>query len=237
MNALSGMQMVRWEDEVVVSDERRCFENTLVPVAGSGQVPTMIYSTRRDITAQKEADQLRELAATTDALTGLRNRRFAEERLAAEFERAKRYGQLLSVLIMDIDHFKQVNDTYGHDTGDRVIKQFGALLQRHARSTDVVARWGGEEFLLIAPHTDIAGAMQNAERICAAARCLAVPADQQEIRFTVSIGVAQFGQEAHSLDLVKTADQALYLAKRTGRDRALQSGTFAHQGPGPVLRL
>jgi diguanylate cyclase (GGDEF)-like protein len=191
----------------------------------------MLFSKKRDITLQKEAALAREKAATTDVLTGLGNRRFADERLATDFQRARRYGEPLSVLLMDIDHFKNVNDTYGHDVGDKVLEHFGRMLSDHARTTDAVARWGGEEFIMIAPQTDIDGALLAANRICESVRKQAVIFGTADIAYTVSIGVAQLIDQRTIAELVASADQELYRAKRAGRDRAL-----AHV-PAPIAKL
>jgi diguanylate cyclase (GGDEF)-like protein len=221
--ALETMAKVQWEEQVDVGGEKRRFEIALVPVAGTDDVPTMIYATKRDVTLQREGEYAREIAATTDSLTGLRNRRFVEEKLAEEFVRAKRYREPLSVLMIDLDHFKDVNNTYGHEAGDRVLKHFAHVLQELARSTDTVARWGGEEFMMVAPKTDISGALLAANRLCTSARDEVVRVDEHVIRFTVSIGVAQLREEATPAQLVRAADKVLYQAKKAGRNRAIAS--------------
>jgi diguanylate cyclase (GGDEF)-like protein/PAS domain S-box-containing protein len=221
MEVVADMKMTRWEDTVEIDGETRHFEATFVPVAGKGSVPTMIYATRRDVTLQKEGERARELAATTDVLTGLRNRRFAEEQLKIAFDQARQNGKPLSALILDIDHFKKINDTYGHNAGDRVLLQIAQVLQRQGRTTDIVARWGGEEFVIIAPHTDSAGALMAANRICDAVRHEVVMVRGQTIPVTVSIGTAQMLGHASPLELMEAADEALYRAKNSGRDRAM----------------
>jgi len=159
--------------------------------------------------------------ATTDGLTGLLNKRAmldaAEEKLRA----AKRFGRQLSVLVVDIDLFKNVNDTYGHDVGDVVIKELAAVHERNKRDTDAVARFGGEEFVTICEETDAEGALLLAERIRAEFGKTVFHADGQSISCTCSVGIATYPEAGQSWKaLFKAADEALYVSKRSGRDRA-----------------
>jgi diguanylate cyclase (GGDEF)-like protein len=163
----------------------------------------------------------RELAAlaVTDPLTSLGNRRRFMDRLAEETAEARRYGHPLSVLFLDLDHFKWVNDTYGHPIGDEVLKEVARLVRERARETDVVARIGGEEFAVLLPSTDLGGAGPLAEAIRSrvAENDFAVVPSQ-----TVSIGVAQYMPEAddeQATRLLAAADKALYEAKTSGRNR------------------
>jgi diguanylate cyclase (GGDEF)-like protein len=159
-------------------------------------------------------------AALTDVLTGLYNRRHAMQRLTQEWAEAERGHRPLSVLMLDLDHFKTVNDTYGHDVGDAALRQFAEVLRAFSRVPDVPCRFGGEEFLLIAPGTALQGALQLAERIRSAVEHKALVASGSELRFTVSIGVAEKQAEHVSIDqLIKAADDALYKAKDAGRNR------------------
>jgi two-component system, cell cycle response regulator len=163
-----------------------------------------------------------EVLAHTDPLTAVLNRRALTERLASELERVKRYETQVSLLLIDIDHFKRVNDSYGHLVGDDVLMDVGALLQRAVRSVDVVARYGGEEFVIALPETGLMGATVFAERI----RELIEEhrfshAGGSELHLTASVGVACYpspGLETVE-DLLATADQALYRAKAEGRNR------------------
>jgi two-component system cell cycle response regulator len=162
-----------------------------------------------------------EVLAHTDSLTHVLNRRALMSRLSAEVDRARRYDSPLSVLLIDLDHFKDVNDTHGHLIGDEVLSETAALLQRTIRSVDVVARYGGEEFVVVLPETPQAGAVRFAERI----RTLI---DQQEfgslrLKCTVSIGVAWFPSEGVDSvdDLLLRSDAALYRAKAEGRNRVM----------------
>lgn len=162
-----------------------------------------------------------EKLSVTDALTGLRNRRFAEWFLAREVERAHRHGNPLSVFLADLDHFKCVNDGYGHPVGDAALRHAAAVLSHRVRKTDVAARWGGEEFLVALAQVPIEGAAAFAERQRAAleATPLTLP-DGRVIELTISIGVAALTPADQSPeDLVAAADRALYEAKDAGRNR------------------
>ena len=161
-----------------------------------------------------------ETLATTDGLTGLVNRRALNTQLAERLRHAQRYGRPLSFILLDVDHFKKVNDTYGHPAGDAVLKSVARIAQRGARDTDVVARYGGEELALILPETDARGAMVIAERIRAACAAARHPTDQGGLVVTLSAGVATWPGAGESPELVlETADRALYRAKQGGRNR------------------
>jgi len=159
--------------------------------------------------------QLAQLAAT-DPLTGAANRRAFRDRLAADLSQARRKGYPLSLLLLDIDNFKQRNDCFGHEEGDLCLKQFASLLQRTARTADLVVRLGGEEFVVLLPETSEPQALQLGQRILDAVhaetwRCLPV---------TVSIGIASLAASRSDPDrLLQCADHAMYCAKRSGKDR------------------
>jgi two-component system cell cycle response regulator len=159
----------------------------------------------------------------TDPLTGLHNRRYMERHLKTLIGEAQRSGRSLSVLIADIDHFKQVNDTYGHDAGDLVLKEFAERFRRYTRGVDLACRLGGEEFLIIMPDTDKTLAWQVGERV---RECVAVEpfkiGQNQEIWVTASVGLATWEGEADTAEaLFKRADNALYVAKRQGRNQVV----------------
>ncbi len=181
----------------------------------------------RDLTMKKrESDDLRD-AATKDFLTGLLNRRGFEDSAREELARWQRGRDPLAVLMIDVDHFKKVNDTYGHATGDDVLRALARSVQSQVRELDLVARLGGEELAVVLPSTDVVGARAAAERIRQAIEGLRVPAaDGAVIRFTVSVGIAEASREAGSIELLlQQADGALYEAKRRGRNRSV----IAHQ--------
>ncbi len=157
----------------------------------------------------------------TDVLTGCLNRRGFDQELTREMARAARAGSEFSLLALDLDYFKTVNDTRGHLAGDAVLREVGALLKHARRAGDVVARTGGEEFSIILPDTSAAGALQLASRLCEAVRAHEFLAQQKSIRLTVSIGVVATGTDlrAEAVEEIKRrADDALYHAKRSGRD-------------------
>jgi diguanylate cyclase (GGDEF)-like protein len=170
-------------------------------------------------------EQLREQAvaferqAREDALTGLANRRAFDEIAAREFRRARRTGTPLCLAVLDIDHFKRVNDTYSHAAGDDVLCRIAQLMQRQCREMDVLSRWGGEEFALLMPHTRIEDAECVCERLRAAVSEVDLDSIDPGLRLTVSIGVASAdGVESHE-NLLARADAALYVAKRGGRNQ------------------
>jgi diguanylate cyclase (GGDEF)-like protein len=171
-------------------------------------------------TLQEQQSQLEHLARE-DALTGLANRRRFEERAKEECLRAQRYHHPLSVLLADLDHFKSINDTYGHAFGDAVLKDIGQTLLRHCRTSDLCARYGGEEFAILLPETELIEAYKVAERLRTAVRNLVFPQPSGIMHVTVSFGAASINHDrAQTLEeLLEQADQALYAAKRNGRDR------------------
>lgn len=213
-----------------------------------GDVRIGVLAMFRDVSAQRAAETARarllaelEARATTDALTGVANRRAGQDALAAEIERARRYERPLAVALFDLDHFKRVNDDFGHEAGDGVLRAFAEVLRTSARSTDVVARWGGEEFLVVLPEADLEAAKVFAERVRGGLRdagslATLVPSLRHARRaedarggdrvVTCSVGVAALadvgasGASPENADaLVRRADHALYRAKREGRDR------------------
>lgn len=176
-----------------------------------------------DITAQKELQKKMEWLANTDMLTGLANRRHFHELAAIEISRAKRLGHGLAVLMLDIDHFKSVNDTYGHDVGDQVIAYLGETCRNILRDIDISGRLGGEEFAVLLPATSLNDAQEVAERLRRriAEHQMALP-ENTILQFTVSIGCAHSADATLNIDqLLKVADQHLYQAKKSGRNRVV----------------
>lgn len=161
--------------------------------------------------------------AITDPLTGLHNRRYMEGHLGTLVAQSVQSGRSLSVLVADIDFFKKVNDTYGHDAGDNVLREFATRLRRNTRGIDLACRLGGEEFVIIMPDTDLARALQVAERVraCIAAEKFQVNAESM-LAVTASVGVATLERQEDTPEtLFKRADLALYAAKREGRNRVV----------------
>jgi diguanylate cyclase (GGDEF)-like protein len=161
----------------------------------------------------------------TDPLSGVYNRRYLDRRLEEEFERGRRYEMPLSILMIDVDHFKQINDQFGHQAGDHVLGFLGNLTLNSIRASDISARFGGDEFLIIAPNAPVSMADTLAERIRlhVESHILALPSapgKPQETRVTVSIGVATSNQKTDTIQkLIRDADAALYCAKQAGRNR------------------
>jgi two-component system, cell cycle response regulator len=165
-----------------------------------------------------------ERLATTDALTGLANRRTFQARAGHALAQARRYARACSVLVTDIDHFKVVNDTYGHPAGDDVLRGVAQMLREQARDTDVVARYGGEEFAVVMPETDLRGAQVIAERLREAVAARVFPTELGPVHVTLSVGLAASPADGSEVDaLVQLADQCLYQAKRQGRNRVVTS--------------
>lgn len=183
---------------------------------GSNTVVTFV-----DITERKQLEQELQRMATYDMLTGVYNRQSLEKAASTEVERALRYGHPLSVLVIDIDHFKSVNDTRGHAGGDSVLRAFAQLLSAHTRQPDTVARYGGEEFVVLLPELDLENALQLAERLRDKIAQTPMTIDgASRLHITVSIGVATLPNHGEDFgSLFKAADRALYQAKFDGRNR------------------
>ena len=156
--------------------------------------------------------------AATDPLTGLANRRGGEKYIANEISRAKRERRPLSCILLDVDRFKQVNDTYGHQAGDQLLRDLSNVLRRTVRAYDILVRWGGEEFLLVLPGVDLEMARMLAERVRVATEAL----DTHGIGLvTISAGVASFEPDYDFTATLRTADQRLYQAKAGGRNKVI----------------
>ena len=168
----------------------------------------------------------KERQAVTDGLTGISNRRYFTEMFSKEFERAKRYGTTLSLVIFDLDFLKKINDTYGHHVGDEAIKSIGSVVGKSCRAVDVAARFGGEEFCLLLPETDFGDAMLLAERV---RKLINETPIEGPGLISASVGVATFPHHANEQDeLFEAADQALYAAKQSGRNRVCAASPSEH---------
>jgi diguanylate cyclase (GGDEF)-like protein len=182
-------------------------------------VSTVVAFSLFGLALGRHAGRLYDLSSI-DPLTRLRNRRVLHERLEEEFARSLRYGSPLSVLLLDLDGLKQLNDRHGHRSGDEALERVAEAIRAGSRSTDVAARWGGDEFAILAPNTGRAEALRLAERV----RILASDGSPPPEAVTVSVGVGTFerdGRAATADDLVRAADAALYEAKRSGRNRVI----------------
>lgn len=186
------------------------------------RVRTQVARKRHSDVLRNSIEQSVEMAIT-DGLTGLHNRRYMETHLRQLVQRARDGGRPLSVLVADIDFFKRVNDTYGHDAGDAVLREFAARFRRNTRGIDLACRMGGEEFVIIMPETDIGRAFQVGERLraCVAAEPFQINSETR-LRVTASVGLATLERREDTPEaLFRRADQALYSAKRDGRNRVV----------------
>jgi diguanylate cyclase (GGDEF)-like protein len=181
------------------------------------------------VVVDSDALQLAQRLAAVDELTGLFNRRFLEIYLQKEMNRARRYNQVFSVVFIDLDDFKHVNDTYGHDVGDEVLLMLGTTTQKLLRKEDFAARYGGEEFVILLPHTDSDGAVQFADRL---RRRVSSARVRDTIHVTLSAGVATFPEDgSEAAVLLRNADDALYRAKMGGKDRVLVHAPDMREAP------
>jgi two-component system cell cycle response regulator len=190
----------------------------------------LLARVRTQVKRKRYGDMLRESVqssiemAVTDQLTGLHNRRYLDTHVAMLFDQSALKARPLSLLLLDIDKFKTVNDSWGHDAGDEVLREFAARVKTCARAIDVIARMGGEEIVVALPDTALEAARAVAERIRAhiESRPFAINRGAREIPVTVSIGVAsRVPADVDPLALMKRADEALYVAKQTGRNRVV----------------
>lgn len=214
--------------QTVTPQEREAISNRHVPInvqqgmdyrlawqilGGAGVALLLAILWNRKLRAlNKELERL----SVTDRLTGMFNRVKLDEAFDAEIRRAIRFEQPFSIIMVDIDHFKVVNDTHGHQAGDQVLVEVARLLQNNTRETDIVGRWGGEEFLVICTQTEAEGVLKLAQNLCRVFRRHHFPVVQ---RMTASLGVTTYLDGDRSNDLVARADEALYAAKASGRNR------------------
>lgn len=191
-------------------------EETITPVRDiSGEISGYV-SIGKDVSDRVETENELIRLATTDMLTGLTNRMQFEKVFREEIERSRRYGHPLSLIMIDIDHFKVINDQYGHDTGDEVLTRFARRLGENVRSSDTLARWGGEEFMLLIPETDDTQACIMANKL---RRVISETEFPEVGRVTCSLGVTRVEPGQTPQQAIQQADQRLYRAKELGRDR------------------
>ncbi|MEO8064073.1 MAG: diguanylate cyclase [Pseudomonadota bacterium] len=206
-----GIRHIEASEEVIVDAE-----NNVLATVGVNQ----------DVTERRQMEESLRIRqaeivelALTDSLTGIANRRRLDERLEVECNRVRRYGGTLTVALADLDHFKRVNDEFGHAIGDSILKAFSRLMESHIRETDFIARFGGEEFVIVMPHTDLHGAQMLVERLRADLEQSLIPPLAHSV--TASFGIAQLLSDETVGSVLRRADRALYQAKATGRNRAI----------------
>jgi diguanylate cyclase (GGDEF)-like protein/PAS domain S-box-containing protein len=193
---------------------------SILPLKNNSGVVTHFVAIERDFTEQKEFEIKLDELSKTDSLTGLLNRRAFTEIIDREFSRFLRAGVSFSVLMLDIDHFKAINDTYGHSQGDKVLEYLGTEFRKILRPYDYAARMGGEEFCILLPDTFQTQALDTAERLRKLILATSIPTDENTLNITVSIGVSQSKQsDTHYTQILDRADQSLYQAKDSGRNR------------------
>jgi two-component system, cell cycle response regulator len=193
-------------------------------VKGEINAAVLERSIRYALKLGETLEALRQLA-TRDELTGLLNRRVFDQTFDDELERANRFGRSFAMIMLDIDHFKQVNDTHGHPTGDAVLREVARRLQAKVRRVDRLMRYGGEEFALLMFECDASMACDMANRLCEDIRRTPIKTDRMALSVTISVGIAMYPTNGQTkAAVVKAADTALYAAKAAGRDRVVLSG-------------
>lgn len=191
-------------------------DKTITPFKDDKNNIIGFVSTGKDVTLETLMNQEIQRIATIDQLTGIYNRHKFEELFILETERSRRFSQPLSLILIDIDHFKVVNDTYGHDVGDEVLKMLSDIVQENIRKIDIFARWGGEEFLVLSPNTDLGNIQKLAEKLRLAVENTSFPTVQH---VTISLGISTFREDDTFVSLFKRVDQGLYYAKEHGRNQ------------------
>ncbi|HKJ88017.1 MAG TPA: diguanylate cyclase [Gammaproteobacteria bacterium] len=212
-----------WKGELVSRrKDGRMFtgEETVSPVQDREGKIVRFVAVMRDVTERKRLERKLEHRATHDPLTGVCNRQRFQELLNQEAEEATRYGRPVSLILLDIDHFKQVNDSYGHAAGDRVLERVTEVLQGRLRASDVLGRWGGEEFMVLLPETSLSNARKVAEDLRASLESASIPT---VARVTASFGVTELKRGEPRTELLRRVDEALYRAKEAGRNRVRAS--------------
>lgn len=205
-----GYQSLARERELTLSER---FEKQLRQLEKVARISDRYQSMLQDLNIS-----LRE-ASTHDSLTGIANRRLLTERLREEVDRAKRYDRPLSIAMLDIDRFKEVNDGYGHEVGDSVLVEVARVMDAELRDQDLCGRWGGEEFLILMPESRLEVAERVMQRLATSIASLVVRVNDDQLSVTASIGIAQLRPEENYSSAVNRADAALMRAKRNGRNR------------------
>ncbi|UYG00250.1 MULTISPECIES: GGDEF domain-containing protein [unclassified Halomonas] len=212
--SLSGLDKSSWP--LSANQPPMLIEWRVTAMTMPGYAERVLVLVQRDISKRVEKEAELERLATTDMLTGLYNRVRFDRLLKTELRRRHRYVRPFSLIMLDIDFFKAINDSHGHDVGDQVLAKLGQLLTQNLRKVDVCARWGGEEFMILAPETSLEQAVQLAEKIRCCVRQTRFPEAGQ---VTISLGVVEARLNESQKSVMKRVDDALYIAKEQGRDR------------------
>lgn len=227
----------RRKDGVVLDIE---IQGGVMELAGKRVLLSLVMDVTERTRAEREVQALQEKLreqSTHDALTGLYNRRYLDDTLTRELSLAQRHGHEVSVILGDLDHFKSVNDRFGHLAGDEVLRTFGDLMKGHARSSDIYCRYGGEEFLLVLPQVTTEIAIERTEQLRRSLAATPIPFDDLLISVTASFGIATFPRDGQTADaLIAAADKALYAAKTAGRNRVHANSTDTRPLHGAGLR-
>ncbi len=216
-------------DYVWVRDQGRVYERD-----EQGQ-PLRMVGMVQDISATKAQEVLLRRQASYDYLTDLLNRRAGYMHFRKQLSYAQRYGRQFSISLIDLDHFKAINDSYGHQVGDQVLKHLVTTVSAQLRQSDTLMRWGGEEFLLLLPNTDSEGARQLVEQLLQRVNNVPMPLPEGEVSYSFSAGIAGFPRHAEQMDmLIKLADDALYAAKSAGRNQVCVSDALSDVAQGEL---
>jgi len=214
-----------------ITGETEYYNSHITEISSSSEYTSGNILTLQDVTCEKRMiDKLQSLA-TTDDLTGINNRRNLMKLFNIEMEKSRRYNRPLSILLMDLDLFKNINDTYGHKMGDVTLQKVAMSLIQELRSQDILARYGGEEFVVILPETDREKTAKTAERLRKAIETLKIPCNDQYIRTSISIGTFTFDDKNKNQNIenpFSLADEALYKAKENGRNKVVDYDSFSH---------
>ncbi len=209
-----GIQQQEWFD--FPDGKRRCMYMSYYPLLAKDKHVTGVLLNSVDITKIKQLEEELKRLSVTDLLTQIFNRTKFDQALKEEIKRCRRYNTELSIIMFDIDHFKHFNDTYGHDVGDKILVSLVNLVKKCIRDTDIFSRWGGEEFMLLLPHTSLENAVKLAERIRIKVKEHTFAKVES---ITCSFGVSEFIKEDNEETLIKRVDNALYESKRSGRNK------------------
>jgi diguanylate cyclase (GGDEF)-like protein/PAS domain S-box-containing protein len=210
-NSYKGIFVNRKKDQQIYYEEE-----IITPIMDDNHTIQHFVATSQDITERVHMEKKLQKLATIDNLTGIYNRHKSNEEIDIEISRDRRYNGVFALAMFDIDHFKHINDTYGHDVGDYVLKEFSTLISKHIRDSDRFGRWGGEEFILLLPHLNNKEAMSVAQKL---RKIVANYAFKDIPQVTTSVGITIYTPGDTKESLLKRVDHALYKAKKAGRNK------------------